>query len=421
MADKRKLTKKAVDALPVQKGERSVVWDTAVNGFGVRATGGGRTYFVRYRVGTGRNAPRKDFTIGKHGAPWTVEQARTEATRILGLVADGNDPQAEKVAKRQKDERRTFDAVAQNFLTRHVDRNLKPTTARDYRRIIENRLIPAWSERYVGDVQRADILDLLDEIEDKAPVMARLVFSVTRRLFGFAVERGLIESNPCIGLRAAPAPKARDRVLTDDELRLVWEGTGKLPLPYRHAFRALILTGQRRSEVSGIEMPEIDLAKAEWTIPASKAKNGKAHIVDLSGEMLEVLSDVTERPRTGPFLFGVTGENPPAEWSKAKQKLDTIVSSLAKKEDVAAPAPWRIHDLRRTAASGMAGMGFGPHIVERVLNHVSGAQGGLIGVYQRHDYRAERKAALDAWGQHVARLLIPMPGNVLAIPSAAPR
>ncbi|WP_416896325.1 MAG: tyrosine-type recombinase/integrase [Minwuia sp.] len=426
MTDKRKLTKKAVDALPVEKGQRAVVWDDVVNGFGVRATGGGRTYFVRYRVGTGRAAPRKDFTIGKHGAPWTVEQARTEATRILGMVADGKDPQGEKVSKRRRDDNRTFETVANTFLTRHVERNLRPSTARDYRRIIEKRLIPRWGKKDIAEIGGSDVLELIDEIEDGAPVMARLVFSVTRRLFGYAVERRIIESNPCFGLKAAPAPKARDRVLTDDELRLVWLATEKLEFHYRQAFRALILTGQRRSEVSNLEASELDLEKAEWTIPREKSKNDKAHVVDLSDEMLDVLRDAIgdsvlgQRPRLGPFVFGVTGEYPPAEWGKAKRQLDEAVAELAKDEGIEAPAPWRTHDLRRTAASGMAGMGFGPHVVERVLNHVSGAQGGLVGVYQRHDYRKERRAALEAWGKHVAGLIEPRTGNVVDISSRQP-
>jgi integrase len=418
--NKTRLTKRTVEALPVEKGKRAIVWDDKVSGFGVRATGAGRTYFVRYRVGSGRSAPRKDYSIGKHGAPWTVERAREEATRLLGQVAAGHDPQAVKVAKRTPDHDRSFEKVAETFIERHVDRNLKESTARDYRRIIRGTLVPKWTGRHITSIDRAAVLEVIDEIEDRAPVMARLTFAVARKLFGFAIERDLIRDNPCAGLSAPPPPKARDRVLSDDELRLVWLASEKLTFPYGHALRVLILTGQRRSEVSGMERVEVSTEQAEWVIPASKAKNGKAHAVDLSPQAIEQINAATDKLRPAPdkspvgsFVFGVNGTHPPGQWGKAKAVLDTEVSKLAEAEEVDPPAPWRIHDLRRTAASGMAGMGFGPQVVERILNHVSGASGGLVGVYQRHDYRAERKAALEAWASKVEGLLRPMQDNVV--------
>jgi integrase len=421
MTNKVKLTKRTVEALPVEKGRREVRWDTEVSGFGVRATGAGRTYFIRYRVGSGRTAPRKDYTIGRHGAPWTVEQARTEATVILGKVNSGQDPQAEKVSKRKPDTERSFEHVAGKFIERHVDRNLRPSTVRDYRNVINKTLVPEWTGKHVADISRADVRDLIDGIEDRAPVMARLVFAVARKLFAFAVERDYLSDNPCIGLSAPPAPKARERILTDAELLLVWKASADLPFPYDLAIRALILTAQRRSEVSAMRMEELDFNRAEWIIPGEKAKNGKAHVVDLSPEALTVLAeaiadpdDPTEdRPREGSYIFGVTGANPPGQWGKMKSKLDALVAELARKDEAEPPAPWRIHDMRRTAASGMAALGYGPQVIERVINHTSGATGGLVGVYQRFDYRGERKAALEAWGRHVAALVKPTLGNVV--------
>lgn len=409
---KAKVTKRLVEALPVEKGRRSIVWDENVNGFGVRATGAGRTYFVRYRAGTGRTALRRDYTIGKHGAPWTVEKAREEAKRILGRVAAGEDPQAEKVANRKPDEERTFEAVARKFIQRHVEKNLKSSTSREYRRIINGTLVPAWGEKRVDAIERRDVRELVDNIEEHAPALARFVFAVTRKLFNYALDRDLIAENPCSSMSGPPLPKARDRVLSDDELRLVWKGAGKLGFPYGHAVRALVLTAQRRSEVSTMERADVDLTRSEWIIPGQKAKNAKAHAVDLSPEMVKVIEAAEDalRPKpsakpVGSFVFGVTGENPPTQWGRYKRLLDEAIAEIAKEEGFEPPAPWRLHDLRRTAATGMAGLGFGPHIIERVLNHISGAQGGLVGVYQRHEYREERRAALLAWARKVGSLV----------------
>lgn len=399
MPNKQKLTKAVVEKCQPETGTRIIVWDTEVPGFGLRVTGAGRTYFVRYRAGTGRTASRKDFTIGKHGAPWTVENARKEARKILGRVAEGQDPQAEKVLARIIPNARTFEDVARQFLDRHVMRNLRPSTARDYRSILENKLIPAWQRRDISDIGRPDIHLVLDKIHDRAPVMARLSFAVMRRLFGFAMERGIIDENPCNGMKAPAAPRARDRVLDEHELAAFWESTEAMGWPFRQAFRLLLLTGQRRSEVSGMRWSEIDLEKGEWVIPAERSKNGKEHVVDLSSA---AMSEIDAAPRIGPFVFGKTGQAELQGWSKAKKVLDGKIRDLFGIEN---PVPgWRVHDLRRTAASGMAGMGVGPHVVERVLNHVSGAQGGLVGVYQRYEYREERRNALMAWEERVLRL-----------------
>lgn len=410
MASKTRLTKQVVEGLPIEAGARSILWDTETTGFGVRATGAGRTYFVRYRAGTGRAASRKDFTIGKHGAPWTVDSARKQARIILGRVADGQDPQAEKVAARTPTSGTSFEDVATLFLDRHVRRKLRPSTIRDYESVVLKRLIPEWRGREVTDIGRSDIHAMLDPIEDGTPVMARLTFAVTRRLFGFAIERDLIGENPCAGLKGPSVPKPRDRVLNDNEVRLVWEQSATMGFPFSQAFRILLLTGQRRSEVGGMKWLELDLDAGEWTIPAERAKNGRAHHVDLAPAVIDEINSI---PKIGEHVLGVAGRSPLQGWSKAKRNLDAKLATVASEMGASAPSPWRIHDLRRTAATGMAGLGFGPHVVDRVLNHVSGAQGGLVGVYQRHEYRKERKAALMAWASKVRSAPGATAGNVV--------
>jgi integrase len=170
-------------------------------------------------------------------------------------------------------------------------------------------------------------------------------------------------------------------------------------------FRVLLLTGQRREEVAGMRWREIDLDAGQWTIARERCKNGKAHTVDLSPEAVQMLDPLGEAaaPRLvksaeeEDLVFSTTGRTPVSGFSKSKARIDARMQGILGDKF----QPWRTHDLRRTAASGMAALGFQPHVIERVLNHVSGAQGGLVGVYQRHEYREERRRAVMAWGAHV--------------------
>ncbi len=395
-----KLTKRTIDAATVGSGQRALLWDRNVVGFGCRITRNSKTYFVRYRVGAGgRTARQVDYTIGRHGAPWTVEEARKEAKRVLGEVAGGQDPQAEKTGKRRGRSETTFGAVAQVFLSRHLP-SLRPSTALEYRRIVESTLIPAWHDMGAREIERAAILRILDEKQDTAPGAARFTFSVTRKLFGFAVERGLIERNPCEGMRGPPLLKARDRYLADAELINFWRATEELGAPFGPPLRVLLLTGQRRDEVAQMRWSDVDFDRAVWIIPAERAKNGKAHEVDLAPLALKIIQ---EQPHFGEFVFTTRGDRPLSGWSKAKVHLAQLIGPID---------PWRIHDLRRTCATGMAALGVAPHVVERVLNHMSGVNGGLVAVYQHHQHRNERRGALAAWDAHVTNLIENKPLSV---------
>jgi integrase len=161
----------------------------------------------------------------------------------------------------------------------------------------------------------------------------------------------------------------------------------------------MLLTGARRGEVAGLAPTELDLDQAVWTLPADRAKNDQEHAIDLSAPAIRELRALD---LSGHYVFGRRA--PASGWSQAKRRLDQLMAELANDADMEPPAPWRIHDLRRTAASGMAGLGFQPIVVEKVLNHQSGAAGGLVAVYQRYNHRDERRQALAAWGRHLAAL-----------------
>lgn len=417
----KKLTKTVVEA--IAPADRDVyVWDSLLPRFGVRVTpAGARIYLVQYRAkaAPGERAKTRRITIGQHGKPWTVEKARDEAKPLLAVVDLGRDPFAEREEEREARrrageeaaqraqaaelrQRDSFEAVAERFAEQCKANRSGEETAR----LIRFDAIPAWKGRHIAEVRRSDVADLMDTISKRSPAVARATFSALTALFAWCEKRDLITASPCVGAHAPPRPDARDRVLSDDELRLVWQGAGRLGFPFGPVVKLLMLTGQRRAEVAGMTWAELDLDKATWRIPKERAKNGKAHEVDLSPQALAIIEELEQG---GTYLFPARGEGAVRGFSATKRKLDGLVEDVRREEAAEAgkPAPeepiaeWRLHDLRRTAATGMAGMNFPPHVVERVLNHISGTQSGLVGVYQRHEYRAERKAALLAWGAHV--------------------
>ncbi|MBK5198908.1 MAG: site-specific integrase, partial [Methyloceanibacter sp.] len=197
--------------------------------------------------------------------------------------------------------------------------------------------------------------------------------------------------SPANGLTAPAREKARDRVLEDDELALIIRAARQIDGPYGGIVELLALTGQRREEVAQLTWDEVDLASQTWTLPASRTKNGKRHIVHLSNDAIAVLN---RSPNMGDFVFSLSGTKPFQSFSAAKRELDKLSSV----------SDWRLHDLRRTCVSGMARLGVAPHVADKVLNHQTGTISGVAAVYQRHEFLAERKDALDRWGAHVTGL-----------------
>jgi integrase len=236
-----------------------------------------------------------------------------------------------------------------------------------------------------------------------------------RSFFGWLADRDIISISPAAGVRMPAELVSRDRVLDDDELRLVWKASGTLSEPFGAFVRMLMLTGQRRDEVA--RMTDDELAGDLWTIPGDRAKNGEPHLVPLSPEALGVLAEVT---RIGPanFVFSTTGRTAISGYSKAKTALDAAVAKLAKDEGRDPLAGWTLHDLRWSCATGLARLGVPVHVTELVLNHRSGSRAGIVGVYQRHQYLDERRAALEAWGRHLLGLTAEKPSNV--VPFATP-
>jgi integrase len=260
----------------------------------------------------------------------------------------------------------------------------------------------------VADITDAEFQHLLDTKRAKHPGAARNLYAMgLRPFFKWCVRRKIIATSPAEKIDAPKNVEKRDRVLSEAEIKFFWLATDSLAKPYGAFHRVLLLTAQRREEVAGMKWSELNTNATTWTIPKERTKNGKEHLIHLSPQALACLPAKGDSPFVFPSQGGQTSIS---GYSKAKFKLDEA-TKFAK--------PWRVHDLRRTAASGMAALGLQPHIIERVPNHVSGAQGGLVGVYQRYEYLEDRKRALHAWGSHVEALVTEKPAIQNVVPLRA--
>jgi integrase len=407
-----------------------------LSGFGLKVTPTGkRIYIVQYRP-KGQSRIIRRYTLGRHGDPWRTEAARTAAEDLLARVRLGEDPfetdrrrrESEAAAilaekeKKERERQERFADIAELFIEKYA----KPRNRRwsEPQRIFRSRDLKPWRDRPISSITKRDIIMLIDGISERSTASARMAFANLRKLFSWCVERLYLEASPFQGLRGPPPSRARDRVLNDSELKLVWQFSYSASDPFGPLFRLLILTGQRRDEVTSMRWSEVDLETAEWTIPAERAKNGKSHVVDLAPLALAELKALRLRtdearkaagPRTKgldfELVFSTTWSTPVSGHGKVRAAIDEGIALQRRKADRGLKADqatlpaWRLHDLRRTAATGMARLGFPPHVVEAVLNHRSGARGGLIAVYQHYDHRSERREALHRWDGHVAGLI----------------
>jgi integrase len=420
-----KISKATVDS--VQSGDSGTVyWDKALAGFGLKVTPAGRkVYLYRYRIAAPGRAAKTHpitLTIGKHG-DLTPEQARDRARELAGKVAVGEDPRAEEQRKRTEAEalarRETdlaFDRKADQWLDHYEhEKERRPSSVSQAKLVVRNHLRPALKSKPLPEIGKQDIQLIIDAIPVRQKAMRRAVFAYASILFGWAASGGYIDRNPLQDMNKPPAPKARERVLTDEELSAVWRATTGLPKPFGPFYRLLTLTGQRREEVATLGWADLDRAAATWTIPAGRAKNGRAHIVPLTPPVvaeLDVMAGSSlQWPRSG-FVLTTTGRTPISGFSKAKAALDDLITAAGGEP----MADWRVHDLRRTLATGLQRLGVRFEVTEAVLNHISGSKGGVAGIYQRHDWKDEKRAALTAWASHVERLLSGAPkSNVIQL------
>lgn len=398
-----KVTKRTVDAIkPGAKDQ--FVWDDELHGFGLKVTpAGNKVYLFQYRL-SGRGSASRRMTLGRHGSPWTPLSARAHAKSLSALVDQGKDPAAEKEERRRVVVELAFDIYAARFLADYGKKNWRSATYSSAESNMRRFVTPVLKKKPLTLIRRSDVSAIFDALPDGKPALPRNIFALVRKLFAWAVDRGDIERSPFEGFKGPPNVASRDRVLSDDELRLVWLGAGELGYPFGTLVQALMVTGQRREEGAAMDWRELDKASSEWIIPAARAKNGKAHLVPLNAvarALFGARAGDNDWPRKG-LIFTTTGDTPISGYSRAKARLDKQIAEL---NDGEAIAPWRLHDLRRTLATGLQRLGVRFEVTEAVLNHVSGSKAGVAGVYQRHDWKQEKRDALAAWAAHIERVV----------------
>jgi integrase len=393
-----KITKRTVDALQAGSVE-GFVWDQDLKGFGLRITSGGAvSYVVQYRMG-GREAKTRRYTIGGHGSPWTPSTARDEAGRLLRLVAQGIDPVEADKQRRREAVDLAFSAYADRFSSSCKGTGWRKLVAR----VLKLHVNPVLRDKPLPTITRPDIVAVLDKLPDEQTANRRNVFAVLRRLFRWAIGRGDILSSPMEGMETPPAVKPRERWLTDAELKRVWMQAPNCHRCFGPIVRLLIATGQRREEITGLDWSELSREEREIRLSGDRTKNGEPTTVPLNELALAELDKVaggSSWPKRGRVFATSTGAAFTAH-AKGKRTIDKLIA-----DDGGEPIPpWRLHDLRRTLATGFQRIGVRFEVTEAVLNHVSGSRSGVAAVYQRHDWKPEKRQALDAWNDHIMTAL----------------
>lgn len=420
----KKLTARKIEQIRPDSIKRIEIPDAGRPGlYLVVQPSGKKSWAVRYRV-NGR--PRK---LTLTGFP-SLATARKLAQEVLDEVAEGRDPAAEKqAAKRQADTGSDlFSTVAAQFVQRHARPNTRASSARQTERILAKEVLPKWGNRRIQTISKRDVLDLLDSIADRRGrkhekcLSANRVWSVVRKLFNWAIQRDIIGTSPVAGVKAPIEERAGERILSDDEIRWFWRACHELAYPFGRFAQLLLLTGQRRAEVAGARYTEMNLGNRSWAIPGERTKNGEAHDVALSEPAFAIIESLPRIRSTENYLFTTNGESRISGYSRAKRAIDKLMRDMARERaDAGAEIPpWTFHDLRRTAASGMARLGTPLPVIEKVLNHVSGSFAGVVGVYQRHHFAEEKRMALENWGKFVLSLAESRPVNVMPLRAARP-
>lgn len=371
------------------KAQRYERWEDGRTGFGVRVAPSGRKTFV-YMFWRDNRARR--MTLGIYGQV-TLAEAHVKHAEAKKALTEGRDPAAETVQHRKAD--REAESVA-DLVELYLSKWARPRkrSAAEDERILCKEVIPAWGKRKARDVTRRDIIALLDGIVDRgAPIQANRTLACVRRMFSWAIERDLLDASPCIRIKAPAPENRRDRSLGDDEIATFWHGleNARMSETIRLALKLQLVTAQRKGEIINAEWDEFDRDNAVWTIPASRAKNNEQHLVPLSPLALGVLDAIEASAPGSAHLF----PSPRGDHPLIGSSVDHALRNNLERIGVNGVTP---HDLRRTAATKMAGLGVDRLVLSKVLNHIDRT---VTGRYDTFHYADEKRAALERWGRRL--------------------
>jgi integrase len=405
---KKRLTAAMVERTsPPAKGQVEY-WDRSMPGFGLRVSYRGTKSWV-LMTRTKGDPKLKRITLGDADV-MTLAEAHTAAREAKRLAKAGIDPREEKRQRQSEaDEARalTFGAMADQFIERYAKPRLKPQSIRGYTATLKGERTQAWQDKPIASVTRRDVMTLLDGLEAGGKhAMAKVTLAHLQKFFGWCTERDVISDLPTHRVRLNGSMKPRERALSLDELRRVWNAAEKIGGAGGALVKVLILTGQRRHETSVMrwrDLSGLDEDNALWSIPGEVTKNQRPHDVPLAPEAVAIIRSLpimTVKSAKGEdkseLIFTTAGSVPLAGFSTLKRKIDKQIA----KDGCEPMAPWTMHDLRRSLVTGMNDRGIAPpHIIEAIVNHISGHRGGIAGIYNKAVYMDERRRALEAWAK----------------------
>jgi integrase len=387
---KKKLTDFQVKNLK-PNGRRYTEWGD--RGFGVRVTPNGvKTFIFKYRF----DGKVRWMTFGTY-EEMTLAEAHEAHGEAWKLLRRGIDPGAKAIEERKAEQ---LAPTVADLAGEYLEKWARPRKRswREDARILEKDVLPDWGQRKAKDITRRDIIRLLDGIVERgAGIMANRTLAVIRKMFNFAVTRDIVPISPCIGARAPAPEKRRDRVLTPDEIRALWLGleAAKMAEGTKLALKLQLVTAQRKGEVVSAAWDELDLAEGWWTIPGNKSKNALPHRVPLSPLAIELLQSARVFAGNSPWVF-------PSPRGSKHITPEAVDHAIRRPGLAGLGFTFVPHDLRRTAASHMTGMGIPRLVVSKILNHV---ERGVTAVYDRHSYDREKRQALEAWGRRLKAIV----------------
>jgi len=421
-----KLTQAAVERLKPAPSGRIEVWDAQLPGFGLRiAPGGLKTWQAFYRV-NGKMVREKLGTLAQ--IP-NVADARALARQSMTKARAGAHP-VEDRRRREEEERKiaeaegarkknTLGAVIDRYLAeRPNDRSRRPMRAEylaETKRTLEQNVKKsALGNRPIEEITGEDIKRLVRGIAKDAPSQGNHTLAYLKAMLGWAFDEGLIPRNPADGVKMPAQKVERERSLEDQEIRPFWLACERVGWPFGPLAQLLMLTAQRRDELAEARWNEFDLEKRTWTLPGERTKNGRVHIVHLSKLAIEIFEKLPHVASNKGWVFttGLGGDTSVSGFGRGRDRIAAVMAEISG-EGV---EHFTLHDLRRSAATGMAAIGITPHVVDKILNHSSGKIAGVAKIYNRFEYLPDRKAALDAWAHHVESLIRPSPSNVIELP-----